>query len=136
VTVEKPTDQTSYGTQIQQLRDAGTQIFVPMQGPITTSREVAECRTQGCSWTYSFSDFAHDRDPDLALMQGEFTRLQVEGLSSACYYNSQNANDPKFCAAMGHQIWIQQHGAGRRARSIGNSTARAARPAIRSTTSS
>jgi hypothetical protein len=87
-----------------------------MQDPITTSREVAECRTQGCSWTYSFSDFAHDGDPDLALMQGEFTRLQVEGLSSACYYNAQNANDPKFCAAMGsaHQIWIQQHGGGQK----------------------
>jgi ABC-type branched-subunit amino acid transport system substrate-binding protein len=116
VAIEKPTDQTSYGTQLQQLRDAGTQIFVPMQDPITTSREVAECRTQGCSWTYSFSDFAHDGDPDLALMQGEFTRLQVEGLSSACYYNAQNANDPKFCAAMGsaHQIWIQQHGGGQK----------------------
>ena len=116
VTIEKPTDQTSYGAQIQQLRDAHTEIFVPAQDPITTSREVAECRTQGCTWTYSFSDFAHDGDPDLALMQGEFTRLQVKGLSSGCYYNAQNANVRQHCAALGdaHQIWIQQHGGGQR----------------------
>ena len=110
VTVEKPTDQTSYDTQIQQLQDAKT------EDPITTGREVAACKTQGCTWTYSFSDFAHDGDPDLALMGGEWTRLQVKGLSSACYYNSQNANDPKFCAAMSsaHQIWVQQHGGGQK----------------------
>jgi ABC-type branched-subunit amino acid transport system substrate-binding protein len=114
VTIEKPTDQTSYGTQIQQLKDAGTQIFVPMQDPITTSREVAECKTQGCPWIYSFSDFAHDGDPDLALMQGEWSKpgAQVEGLSSGCYYQAEHANDPKFCAAMAtaHQVWVQQHG--------------------------
>src|SRR5207302_1643048 len=44
VTIEKPTDQTSYGAQIQQLRDAHTEIFVPAQDPITTSREAAAAR--------------------------------------------------------------------------------------------
>ena len=113
VTVEKPTSQTSYGTQLQELRDAGTQIFVPAQDPVTTSREVAECRSQGCTWLYSFSDFAHDGDTDLALMQGEWGKpgSEAEGLSSACYYNSPNRDDPKQCGAMGkaHTIWVQQH---------------------------
>ncbi|GAC1379082.1 MAG: hypothetical protein NVSMB4_08590 [Acidimicrobiales bacterium] len=113
VTVEKPTSQTSYGTQLQELRDAGTQIFVPAQDPVTTSREVAECRSQGCSWLYSFSDFAHDGDTDLALMQGEWGKpgSEAEGLSSACYYNAPNRDDPKQCGAMGkaHTIWVKQH---------------------------
>ncbi|GAC1536188.1 MAG: hypothetical protein NVS3B12_19000 [Acidimicrobiales bacterium] len=113
VTVEKPTSQTSYGTQLQELRDAGTQIFVPAQDPVTTSREVAECRSQGCTWLYSFSGFAHDGDTDLALMQGEWGKpgSEAEGLSSSCYYNAPNRDDPKQCGAMGkaHTIWVQQH---------------------------
>jgi ABC-type branched-subunit amino acid transport system substrate-binding protein len=116
VTVEKPTVQTSYGDQLQQLRDAQTEIFVPAQDPITTSREVAECKTQGCTWTYSFSDFAHDGDTDLALMQGEWSKpgSQVKGLSSACYYKADNAENPQFCAQMGtaHKLWVQTHGGG------------------------
>lgn len=116
VTVEKPTSQTSYGSQLQQLRDAGTQIFVPAQDPITTSREVAECRAQGCSWLYSFSDFAHDGDTDLALMQGDWGKpgSQAEGLSSGCYYKAANENDPAQCGALAkaHAIWVAQHGGG------------------------
>lgn len=116
VTVEKPTEQTSYGTQLQELRDAGTQVFVPAQDPITTSREVAECRSQGCSWLYSFSDFAHDGDTELALMQGDWSKpgAQAEGLSSACYYMAPNFANPQQCAQMGqaHTIWVQQHGGG------------------------
>jgi len=112
VTVEKPTQQTSYATQIQDLKGAGTEIFVPAQDPITTSREVDECQTQLCTWMYSFSDFAHDGDTDLKLMKGHWNG--VLGLSPACYYVAPNFADPSKCAAMGtaHQIWVQQQGGG------------------------
>jgi len=106
VKVQHPTQQTSYASQIQALKDAGTEIFVPAQDPITTSRELQECVSQACTWAWSVSDFAHESDTALKLMGG--TWAGVRGLSGSCYYVSENAYNPQFCGAMNkaHEEWV------------------------------
>ena len=108
VKVQKPTEQTSYASQLQALVDAGTQIFVPAQDPITTGREVAECQSQRCPWTYSFSNFAHDGNTPLQLMAGNW--VGVKGLAGGCYYIHPNEGNPALCGQMkrAREEWLQQ----------------------------
>jgi ABC-type branched-subunit amino acid transport system substrate-binding protein len=114
--VKKPTEQTTYATNEQELAGAGVQILVPAMDPISTSRVVAECKpatttqpTPACPWKWSFSDFAHDSDTALALMAGSWTG--VRGLSGACYYQASTRDDASKCAKMGtaHALWITKH---------------------------
>jgi ABC-type branched-subunit amino acid transport system substrate-binding protein len=108
VTVDKPTQQRTYGVQIQQLISAGSQILVPAQDPITTSRMTAECQVQPqCAplrWT--ISNFAHESDVALTLMRGSWTG--VRGLSGGCYYTSTSPN----CGALSkaRDEWIKKNG--------------------------
>lgn len=110
VKVQKPTEQTSYATQIQQLKDAGTEIFVPTQDPITTSRVVQECLSQRCQWKYAFSNFAHESDTALTLMGGTWTG--VRGLAGGCYYIHPNEGDPAKCGQLkaAHEQWVKVNG--------------------------
>jgi hypothetical protein len=106
VTINKPTEQTSYGSQISDLKNAGVEVLVPAQDPISTSRMVQECITQRCPWSWTVSDFAHESDTALALMGG--TWAGVRGLSGGCYYVSPTAYDPNQCGAMNkaHEEWV------------------------------
>ncbi|HUR49116.1 MAG TPA: ABC transporter substrate-binding protein [Acidimicrobiales bacterium] len=110
VKVQKPTEQTSYASQIQTLVDAGTQIFVPAQDPITTGREVAECRAQRCPWTYSFSNFAHEGNTALQLMAGDW--VGVRGLAGGCYYIHPSEGNPGLCGQLkrAHEEWVAHSG--------------------------
>lgn len=110
VKVQKPTEQTTYASQIQTLRDAGTQIFVPAQDPITTGREVAECQSQRCPWTYSFSNFAHEGNTALQLMGGQW--IGVKGLAGGCYYQNPNEGNAALCGQLkrAHEEWVRQSG--------------------------
>ncbi len=112
VKIKKPTEQASYSAQIQKLKDAGTQVVVPMQDPISTSRIVQECTAALCGWTYAFSDFAHEGDAALALFGGKWGSLKVRGLAAGCYYQHENADNPAFCAHMdrAHAQWVQVYG--------------------------
>lgn len=112
VKVQKPTEQTTYASQIQTLVDAGTQIFVPAQDPLTTSRQVAECKAQRCPWTYSFSNFAHESNVALQLMGGEW--LGVKGLAGGCYYIHPNEGNPALCGQpkRAHDEWVALKGQG------------------------
>lgn len=113
VTVQKPTEQTTYATQEQELAGAGVQILVPTMDPISTSRIVAECSpattqqpTPACPWVWSFANFAHDSETALALMKGSW--INVEGLTAGCYYNAPQRDDTGKCAKMGqaHKEWV------------------------------
>jgi hypothetical protein len=121
-TVKKPTDQTSYGAQIQQLKGFGAEIVIPAQDPLTTSRIVAECQTQDCGWKWTISNFAHESDVGLTLMQQSKdpknpTRPAwsgVRGLAGGCYYTIGGASEanPALCGALAqaHSQWVQQNG--------------------------
>lgn len=114
VTVDKPTVQKTYATQILDLKGANTQIFVPAQDPITTSRMVLECKGQACPWEYAISNFAHESDVALTLMQGEWspgfspTSKTVYGLAGGCYYRIPGGN----CGALptARDQWIKANG--------------------------
>lgn len=110
VKVQKPTEQTSYASQIQALRDERTEIFVPVQDPITTSREVAECVSQRCPWKYAASNFAHESDTALSLMGKQW--VGVKALAGGCYYIHPNEGNPALCGQMkkAHEQWVQQKG--------------------------
>ena len=111
VTVDKPTVQRTYASQILDLKGANVQIFVPAQDPITTSREVAECRAQACTWIYSISNFAHESDVALTLMQGSWSSAPagpVYALAGGCYYTSTSANCGALKAA--RDEWIKANG--------------------------
>jgi branched-chain amino acid transport system substrate-binding protein len=112
VTVDKPTKQTTYRDAILDLKGAGVQIFVPAQDPITTGRQVAECKTQQCPWVYAISNFAHESDVALTLTQGEWSLpgRQAYGLSGGCYYTSTSGN----CGALkqARDEWIKANGEG------------------------
>jgi branched-chain amino acid transport system substrate-binding protein len=110
VKVQKPTEQTSYASQIQALRQAGTQIFVPAQDPITTSRMVSECVSQACPWKYSASNFAHESNTALQLMGRQW--VGVKALAGGCYYIHPNEGNPAQCGQMkkAHDQWVQQNG--------------------------
>lgn len=112
VKIKKPTEQSSYSAQIQKLKDAGTEVFVPMQDPVSTSRMVQECNASLCGWTYAFSDFAHESDTALTLFGGKWGQLKVRGLAASCYYRHANAYNPAFCAHMdrAHEQWVKVYG--------------------------
>lgn len=107
VKVQKPTQQTTYATQIQGLKDAGVEIFVPAQDPITTGRMVAECVQQRCAWKYSTSNFAHESDTALQLMGGQW--VGVRSLAPACYYINANEGDVSKCGQLkaAHEQWVK-----------------------------
>jgi branched-chain amino acid transport system substrate-binding protein len=111
VKVQKPTEQTSYASEINELKKAD--IVVPAQDPITTSRQVAECRAQLCQFVWSISNFAHESDVALDLMGGSWTG--VRGLAGGCYYlpkEGKNPYDPNLCASMhkAHDQWVKING--------------------------
>jgi ABC-type branched-subunit amino acid transport system substrate-binding protein len=103
--VQKPEFQnaTGYGTIILNFNSKGVEVVVPLTDPINTSGLVRECQTQGCKWTYSFSDFAHDGETALTLFADKWGELKVKGLSGGCYANAPAAqiNDPAKCGSMG-----------------------------------
>ena len=114
--VKKPTEQTTYNSEISNMRAKGAQIAVPVQDPITTSRITAECggvSAAACPWKWSFSNFAHDGDVALDLMGGAWTG--VKGLSGGCYYlpkAGMNPYDTTQCAQMkiAHEQWVAING--------------------------
>jgi ABC-type branched-subunit amino acid transport system substrate-binding protein len=106
VTVEKPEGgtQTTYTNQVLTLAN-GSDIVVPAQDPLSTAGEARECQAQAatCHFLWTMSDFAHDGDVDLALMNGSWTGLR--GLSSGCYYlNLTTPNCSKLSVA--HTVWV------------------------------
>ena len=110
VKVQKPHEQTSYASQIQALDGAGTQIFVPAQDPITTSRMVQECVSQRCPWKYATSNFAHKSNTALQLMGGQW--IGVKGLAGGCYYINANEGNPALCGQLkrAHDEWVSHSG--------------------------
>jgi ABC-type branched-subunit amino acid transport system substrate-binding protein len=108
VTVEKPEGgtQTTYTNQVLKL--SNNDIVIPAQDPLSTSGEVRECKAQAatCHIKWTFSNFAHDGDVDLALMAGSWTGFR--GLSGGCYYlEYASARAPK-CAKLttAHALWV------------------------------
>jgi GNAT superfamily N-acetyltransferase len=100
-TINKPQDETQYISKvILPFKEAGVEVVVPLTDPISTSRIVAECQSQNCTWNYSFSNFAHDSDTALQLMAGKWGDLKVRGLSGACYYQAPEVDQPGRCAQM------------------------------------
>jgi hypothetical protein len=112
-TINKPTEQTSYSGQMLDLRSAytnqGANLIIPLQDPITTSRQVAEWAASGYRPEWTIANFAHDSDTVLELMHGEWTGTQV--MSGGCYYHPKGGHQPynaSLCAKMGeaHRQWI------------------------------
>ena len=110
-TIQKPTDQSTYQPELLNFRNSydgkGVNLIVPLQDPVSTSRMVAENKAYQNPATYhpkwTFANFAHDGDTELALMQGEWTG--VRGISEACYYyppqGGVDAYNASLCAKMG-----------------------------------
>lgn len=92
-----------YGGIILNFNSKGVEVVVPLTDPINTSGLVRECEAQGCKWTYSFSNFAHDGETTLLLMNDKWGALKVRGLAGGCYANAPDAqiNDPAKCGSMG-----------------------------------
>lgn len=112
-TVNKPTEQTTYGGQMIDLRSSygnqGANLVVPLQDPVSTSRQVLEWSKSGYRPQWTIANFAHDGDTALALFQGEWAGMRV--MSGACYYHPQGGGRPydsKLCAQMGeaHRQWV------------------------------
>ncbi len=111
-TIQKPTEQTTYNDQMLKLRTAynnqGANLVIPLQDPITTSRQVAEWAASGYRPEWTIANFAHDSDTVLELMHSEWTGTRV--MSGACYYHPKGGGDPynaAKCAKMGeaHRQW-------------------------------
>lgn len=112
-TIDKPDEQTTYRDQLVKLSNAyggqGANLVVPLQDPVSTSRQVQELRTFATydpEWT--FSNFVHDANTTLSLMAGEWTGTR--GLAGGCYYHEEgnpNAYNPELCAQMktAHEQW-------------------------------
>jgi substrate-binding family protein len=112
-TINKPTEQTSYSAQMLDLRSAytnqGANLIIPLQDPITTSRQVAEWAASGYRPEWTIANFAHDSNTVLELMHSEWTGTQV--MSGACYYHPKGGADPynaARCSKMGeaHRDWV------------------------------
>lgn len=111
VVVNKPTEQTNYGAEINELKsNPPTEMFVPAQDPLTTSRQVDECIAQRCTWKYVGSNFAHESNTALKLMKAQWNG--VLWLAGACYYLDPRISDTAKCAAMNQarERWIAQKG--------------------------
>lgn len=122
VKIEKPTEQTSYASQCQDLVDSGAQIIVPTQDPISTSRMVTtgQCQNANFSaakpdgWRWTMANFANDGDVALTLMAGQWTGIR--GLGGGCYYLNSNPAGPEITAECGalnkaRKIWEASRGA-------------------------
>jgi hypothetical protein len=112
-TIQKPTEQKTYSDQMLKNRAAyknlGANLVVPLQDPISTTRQVAEWSASNYRPKWTIANFAHDSDTVLELAHGEWTGTRV--LSGACYYHPQGGGDPynpAKCAAMGeaHKQWV------------------------------
>jgi len=109
---QKPVDNPPYDNYIATLKQGGTQVLVPLTDPLTTQQIVQRCAGGlGCSWTYTFSNFAHDSDTALALFVPTWAAQNVRGLSSGCYYMAPEV-DGDNCAQMkvAREQWIAAHG--------------------------
>ena len=113
VTIQKPTEQTTYNDQMLKYRTAysnqGANLVIPLQDPVTTSRQVAEWAASNYRPEWTIANFAHDSDTVLELTHGEWTGTRV--MSGACYYLPKGGGDPynpSKCAKMGeaHKQWI------------------------------
>jgi ABC-type branched-subunit amino acid transport system substrate-binding protein len=111
-TINKPTEQSTYSGQLLDLRTSydnqGANLLVPMQDPISTSRQTLEWSGSGYRPKWTIANFAHDGDTALALFQGQWTGMRV--MSGACYYSPTGGGkpyDPKLCARMtdAHKQW-------------------------------
>lgn len=105
-TVQKPEFQSAQGYTSITLgfKQKDVQVVVPLTDPINTSGLVRQCETEGgCPWSYSFSNFAHDGETALTLMNDKWGQLKVRGLSGGCYPNApaEQINDPAKCGSMG-----------------------------------
>ena len=113
-TINKPTEQSTYSDQMLRLRSAygneGANLVIPLQDPVTTSRQVLEWRSSGYTPKWTIANFAHDSDTALTLFQGAWTGMRV--MSGGCYYHPQGGGDPynaAKCAALGeaHNQWVK-----------------------------
>lgn len=113
-TINKPTEQSTYSDQMIRLRSAydnqGANLVIPLQDPISTSRQVLEWRSSGYTPKWTIANFAHDSDTALTLFQGAWTGMRV--MSGACYYHPSGGHQPYnagLCAQMGeaHNIWAK-----------------------------
>jgi substrate-binding family protein len=112
-TINKPTEQREYVAQrvdaVSSYNSQGVNLMIPLQDPISTSRQVLEWSKSGYRPKWTIANFAHDSDTALALFQGEWTGMRV--MSGACYYHPQGGGkpyDPNLCAKMGeaHRQWV------------------------------
>ena len=112
-TINKPTEQTSYSSQMLDLRSAyanqGANLIIPLQDPITTSRQVQEWAASGYEPKWTIANFAHDGNTVLDLMAGRWTGTRI--MSGACYYHPTGGGQPynaSRCAKMGeaHKQWV------------------------------
>jgi ABC-type branched-subunit amino acid transport system substrate-binding protein len=112
VKIQKPTEQTTYANQILELKSKGAEIVVPAQDPISTSRMTAECRAQACDFKWTSSNFAHESDVALTLMQGSWTGYRA--LGGGCYYTVPDAQaaDVAKCGMLktARDLWIKSEG--------------------------
>jgi ABC-type branched-subunit amino acid transport system substrate-binding protein len=109
---QKPVDNPPYDSYIATLKQAGTQVLVPLTDPLTTQQIVQRCAGGlGCNWTYSFSNFAHDSDTALTLFTPTWATQQVRGLSSGCYYQAPEV-DGDNCGQMkvAREQWVAANG--------------------------
>jgi ABC-type branched-subunit amino acid transport system substrate-binding protein len=113
-TIQKPTEQKTYSDQMIKLRTSynnqGANLIIPLQDPVSTSRQVAEWSASGYRPKWTIADFAHESDTVLELMHGEWTGMRV--MSVACYYHPMGGGDPynaAKCAGMGeaHREWVR-----------------------------
>ena len=110
VTVPKYTDPSNthnYADQIQKLKAMKPDIVIPAQDPLTTQLEVSQCVTQGCTWKWSWANFAHDEDISLRLANnGAGLWNRVRGLSAGCYYEDYNKGYPCGQLKAAHEKWV------------------------------
>lgn len=109
---QKPAQNPDYNGYILQLRQAGTEVVVPLTDPLTTQQIVQRCAGgAACGWTYTFSNFAHDSDTALTLFTPTWADQHVRGLSSGCYYMAPEV-DGDNCAQMkvARQQWVEARG--------------------------
>jgi ABC-type branched-subunit amino acid transport system substrate-binding protein len=109
---QKPAQNPDYNGYILKLRQAGTEVVVPLTDPLTTQQIVQRCAAgAACGWTYTFSNFAHDSDTALTLFTPTWATQNVRGLSSGCYYQAPEV-DGDNCAQMkvAREQWVAARG--------------------------
>lgn len=122
-TIEKPTEQSEYRAQAVDASGAygglGANLMVPLQDPVTTSRQTLEWnKAYKARWEpkWTIANFAHDSDTALSLFQGEWGPPPLGTgpmriISGACYYHPQGGGKPydqNLCAKMGEakKQWV------------------------------